>query len=132
MEMLGETIQPMKESFLCRDIEGAFGYSEGDRRGIVETAPRTPGPARTKQKKRNVDGSIRPDHNLRRSVPIRANGAAGQVMKVIDDDLEDINEHSNSRQSFLNLCCGNHYQHTHLHDGPPACNREILTVRYHR
>merc|ERR1712110_1125738 len=77
------------------------------------------------------------------------------MIKVIDDDLEDIdNEYFNNRQSFLNLCRGNHYQfdelrrskHTsmmvlwHLHNrGAPkfvqqcgACNREILTgVRYH-
>jgi len=79
----------------------------------------------------------------------------GRLVKVIDDDLEEMDcEFLNNRQLFLNLCQGNHYQfdqvrrakhtsmmvlwHLHNRDAPKfvqqcaVCSREILTgVRYH-
>ena len=79
----------------------------------------------------------------------------GNPIKVIDDDVEDLDcEFLNNRQAFLNLCRGNHYQfdelrrakhtsmmvlwHLHNRDAPKfvqqcvACNREILSgKRYH-
>jgi len=123
MEMLGETIQPMKESFIVAFLNCA-GISkehqvvpkeiEDERqRRLLEPPDK---PVEPKQKKRDVDGNIRPDNNNNHRHPQSRRsssgyGLAGQVMKVIDDDLEDIdNEHFNSRQSFLNLCRGNHYQ----------------------
>jgi len=79
----------------------------------------------------------------------------GRLVKVIDDDEEEMDcEFLNNRQSFLNLCQGNHYQfdslrrakhtsmmvlwHLHNRDAPKfvqqcaVCAREILQgKRYH-
>jgi E1A/CREB-binding protein len=79
----------------------------------------------------------------------------GRRVKVIDDDVEEMDcEFLNNRQSFLNLCQGNHYQfdflrrakhssmmvlwHLHNRDAPKfvqqctTCSREILSgYRFH-
>jgi hypothetical protein len=79
----------------------------------------------------------------------------GRRVKVIDDDAEEMDcEFLNNRQSFLNLCQGNHYQfdylrrakhssmmvlwHLHNRDAPKfvqqctTCSREILSgYRFH-
>jgi len=79
----------------------------------------------------------------------------GRIVKVIDDDDEEMDcEFLNNRQAFLNLCQGNHYQfdhlrrakhssmmvlwHLHNRDAPKfvqqcaTCSREILQgYRYH-
>jgi E1A/CREB-binding protein len=79
----------------------------------------------------------------------------GRMCDVLDDDSETMDcEHLNSRQQFLNLCQGNHYQnntlrnakhtsmmvlwHLHNREAPKfvqqcsKCNREILLgYRYH-
>jgi len=79
----------------------------------------------------------------------------GRRVKVIDDDAEEMDcEFLNNRQSFLNLCQGNHYQfdhlrrakhssmmvlwHLHNRDAPKfvqqctTCSREILSgFRFH-
>jgi E1A/CREB-binding protein len=74
----------------------------------------------------------------------------GRLVKVLDDDEEELDcEFLNNRQSFLNLCQGNHYQfdairrakhssmmvlwHLHNRDAPKfvqqcaTCSREILS-----
>ena len=113
-------------------------------------------------RKRDADG------NHKSSKPIKANktvtnissrttvkDSKGRLVKVIDDDLEEMDcEFLNNRQLFLNLCQGNHYQfdqlrrakhtsmmvlwHLHNRDAPKfvqqcaVCSREILTgLRYH-
>jgi len=79
----------------------------------------------------------------------------GRMCDIVDDDSETMDcEHLNSRQQFLNLCQGNHYQnntlrnakhtsmmvlwHLHNREAPKfvqqcsKCNREILLgYRYH-
>lgn len=86
---------------------------------------------------------------------VYVNDSKGRRVKVIDDDLEEMDcEFLNNRQAFLNLCQGNHYQydqlrrakhssmmvlwHLHNRDAPKfvqqctTCSREILQgYRYH-
>ena len=88
-------------------------------------------------------------------IPATVRNKDGTSVKVIDDDNEDMDcEFLNSRQAFLNLCQGNHYQndtlrrakhtsmmvlwHLHNRDAPKfvqqcaCCSREILSgFRYH-
>jgi len=88
-------------------------------------------------------------------VTITVKDSKGRMVKVIDDDAEEMDcEFLNNRQAFLNLCQGNHYQfdqlrrakhssmmvlwHLHNRDAPKfvqqctTCAREILTgYRFH-
>jgi len=151
MVKLGETIQPMKESFIV-----AFLNWEGAKKEDMEVPeaitkfrednPNEMVPLKTGVK-RNADGNLRDEDNQF--------DKNGRPIKVIDDDAEDLDcEFLNNRQAFLNLCRGNHYQfdelrrakhtsmmvlwHLHNRDAPKfvqqcvACNREILSgKRYH-
>jgi E1A/CREB-binding protein len=151
MVKLGETIQPMKESFIVAFLtwsdakkedlevpESVAKYREEHPEAIVPLGSGT---------KRDASGE-----SLGSSGPV---DSSGRPIKVIDDDIEDLDcEFLNNRQAFLNLCRGNHYQfdelrrakHTsmmvlwHLHNrNEPKfvqqcvhCNREILSgMRYH-
>lgn len=86
---------------------------------------------------------------------ITVKDSKGRVVKVLDDDEEELDcEFLNNRQAFLNLCQGNHYQfdhlrrakhssmmvlwHLHNRDAPKfvqqcaTCSRELLTgYRFH-
>jgi E1A/CREB-binding protein len=151
MVKLGETIQPMKDSFIV-----AFLNWEGAKKEDMEV-PESVAKFREENPdafvplksgtKRDVDGKSRDD-----ATPVDKDG---HPIKVIDDDAEDLDcEFLNNRQAFLNLCRGNHYQfdelrrakhtsmmvlwHLHNRDAPKfvqqcvACNREILSgKRYH-
>ena len=88
-------------------------------------------------------------------LPQKVRDRFGQWVNVIDDDAETMDcEHLNSRQQFLNLCQGNHYQnntlrnakhtsmmtlwHLHNREAPKfvqqcaICSKEILLgYRYH-
>lgn len=151
MVKLGETIQPMKDSFIVaflnwsgakkEDLEVPEAVAKYREEHPEEAVPLKSG------NKRDVSGKTREETG-----PVDENG---RPIKVIDDDVEDLDcEFLNNRQAFLNLCRGNHYQfdeirrakhtsmmvlwHLHNRDAPKfvqqcvACNREILSgKRYH-
>jgi E1A/CREB-binding protein len=151
MVKLGDTIQPMKESFIVAFLNWS-GAKEEDMevpQEILEYRKEHPemiAPLKSGNK-RDADGNTRDEVG-----PVDANG---RPIKVIDDDAEDLDcEFLNNRQAFLNLCRGNHYQfdelrrakhtsmmvlwHLHNRDAPKfvqqcvACSREILSgKRYH-
>jgi E1A/CREB-binding protein len=151
MVKLGETIQPMKESFLVAFLNWS-GCREEDKEvpeaiaKYREDHPEMIAPLRPRMK-RNADGQTQDE--------VGRVDASGRPIKVIDDDAEDLDcEFLNNRQAFLNLCRGNHYQfdelrrakhtsmmvlwHLHNRDAPKfvqqcvACSREILSgKRYH-
>lgn len=146
MVKLGEKIKDMKASFIVAYLnwEGAKPedrvvpqsiLEERQSKNLVEEA------SDKESKKRDVEGNVKGDQKKESSI-------------VINDDSEEISgEIFDTRQDFLNLCKGNHYQfdtprrakHTsmmvlwHLHNKNAAkfvqscisCNREILSgVRY--
>lgn len=152
MVKLGETIHPMKDSFIVAFLnwsgakkedmevpESVIKYREEHPEMQVPLHP-------TSGSKRDSDGKTKDDG------PKDPNG---HPVKVIDDDAEDLDcEFLNNRQAFLNLCRGNHYQfdelrrakhtslmvlwHLHNRDAPKFvqqcinCGREILSgTRYH-
>ena len=150
MTKLGETIQPMKESFIVAFLNWS-GAKEEDmvvpeeiEKARIEYAGNSENDL--VGSKRDATGNVR-----------NASGTDedGNPVKVIDDDAEDLDcEFLNNRQAFLNLCRGNHYQfdqlrrakhtsmmvlwHLHNRDAPKfvqqcvACSREILSgKRYH-
>jgi len=104
-------------------------------------------------RKRDLEGNAKPQSV--KSSEMTVTDKNGRVVKVIDDDAEELDcEFLNNRQAFLNLCQGNHYQfdqlrrakhssmmvlwHLHNRDQPKfvqqcaICSREILTgYRYH-
>lgn len=152
MVKLGETIQPMKESFIVAFLNWS-GAKEEDmvvpeaiEKARLEYAAKDDGDLAGS--KRDALGSVRD------VIASRTNQDESNV-KIIDDDDEDLDcEFLNNRQAFLNLCRGNHYQfdearrakhtsmmilwHLHNRDAPKfvqqciACNREILSgKRYH-
>jgi E1A/CREB-binding protein len=151
MVKLGETIQPMKDSFIVAFLNWS-GATDDQRKVPEEVAkyreahPDEQVPLKPKAK-RDAAGNVKED-----SAPVDSDG---RPLKVIDDDNEDLDcEFLNNRQAFLNLCRGNHYQfdelrrskhtsmmllwHLHNRDAPKfvqqcvACNREILSgKRYH-
>lgn len=151
MVKLGETIKPMKESFIVAFLNWAEATKENMEVPDAVLKYRAEHPETlvplVSGKKRDAEGNARGF-----DAPLDANG---RPLKVIDDDVEDLDcEFLNNRQAFLNLCRGNHYQfdelrrakHTsmmvlwHLHNrNEPKfvqqcvhCNREILSgVRYH-
>ena len=153
MVKLGETIQPMKESFIVAFL--AWSGAEKENMEVPEAIKKfreehpdqqipLDAPSGTK---RDASGNAKEE-----KPPLDANG---RPIKVIDDDVEDLDcEFLNNRQAFLNLCRGNHYQfdelrrakhtsmmvlwHLHNRDAPKfvqqcvACNREILSgKRWH-
>lgn len=152
MVKLGETIQPMKDSFIVAFLNWS-GAKEEDmvvppeiEKARIEYAAKG-GEGDITGSKRDLIGNIRD--------AVAGVDKDGQPIKVIDDDDEDLDcEFLNNRQAFLNLCRGNHYQfdelrrakhtsmmvlwHMHNRDAPKfvqqcvACNREILSgMRYH-
>jgi E1A/CREB-binding protein len=151
MVKLGETIQPMKESFLVAFLNWELARKE-DMEVPEEIAkcrlehPEELVPLKTSSK-RDAEGKEKEE--------VLGLDKDGRPVKVIDDDAEDLDcEFLNNRQAFLNLCRGNHYQfdelrrakhtsmmvlwHLHNRDAPKfvqqcvACNREILSgKRYH-
>jgi E1A/CREB-binding protein len=151
MVKLGETIQPMKESFIVAFLKWS-GAKEEDMvvpNEIIKWRKENP----DKVDKTILSGSKR--DSVGNTVRDKAVDKSGNPVKVIDDDAEDLDcEFLNNRQAFLNLCRGNHYQfdelrrakhtsvmvlwHLHNRDAPRfvqqcvACNREILSgKRYH-
>jgi len=151
MVKLGETIKPMKESFIVAFLNWAEATKVNMEVPDAVTKYRSEHPEAliplVTGRKRDAGGNSRGLDG-----PLDSNG---RPMKVIDDDVEDLDcEFLNNRQAFLNLCRGNHYQfdqlrrakHTsmmvlwHLHNrNEPKfvqqcvhCNREILSgFRYH-
>jgi E1A/CREB-binding protein len=152
MVKLGETIQPMKESFIVAFLNWS-GANEDDlivpeavEKARIEYSAMMKEDCDLAGNKRDFVGSVR---------DVTRYGSDGNPIKVIDDDAEDLDcEFLNNRQAFLNLCRGNHYQfdevrrakhtsmmvlwHLHNRDAPKfvqqcvACNREILSgKRYH-
>ena len=152
MVKLGETIQPMKESFIVAFLNWSGAKEEDmvvpeeivrDRQELAEKNS-----SEATNRKRDADGNVKGDSN-------ETADEKGSPIKVIDDDEEDMDcEFFNNRQAFLNLCRGNHYQfdelrrakhtsmmvlwHLHNRDAPKfvqqcaSCLREILTGnRYH-
>jgi E1A/CREB-binding protein len=151
MVKLGETIQPMKESFIVAFLNWS-GAKEEDlevpdaiEKARIEYA--ASGDNDLTGSKRDALGNVRDS--------IAKLDKDGRPVKVIDDDEEDLDcEFLNNRQAFLNLCRGNHYQfdelrrakhtsmmvlwHLHNRDAPKfvqqcvSCSREILSgKRYH-
>ena len=151
MVKLGETIQPMKESFIVAFLNWS-GAREEDlivpeeiEKARIEYAAK--GDNDITGSKRDALGNIRD--------AVSALDKDGKPVKVIDDDSEDLDcEFLNNRQAFLNLCRGNHYQfdelrrakhtsmmvlwHLHNRDAPKfvqqcvVCSREIISgKRYH-
>jgi E1A/CREB-binding protein len=151
MVKLGETIQPMKDSFIVAFLNWS-GAKEEDmvvpeeiEKARIEYAAKEDG---------DLAGSKRDPSGIIRDASSKT-GKDGRPVKVIDDDSEDLDcEFLNNRQAFLNLCRGNHYQfdevrrakhtsmmvlwHLHNRDAPKfvqqcvACSREILSgMRYH-
>jgi E1A/CREB-binding protein len=151
MVKLGETIQPMKESFIVAFLNWSGANEEDlvvpeaiEKARIEYNASKDDGDLAGS--KRDAIGSVR---------DVASFVGSGAPIKVIDDDAEDLDcEFLNNRQAFLNLCRGNHYQfdevrrakhtsmmilwHLHNRDAPKfvqqcvACNREILSgKRYH-
>jgi E1A/CREB-binding protein len=152
MVKLGETIQPMKDSFIVAFLNWSGAKDEHMvvpqeiEKARLEYAAKDDGTL--VGSKRDAVGSVRD--------AVAANAEkVGSPEKIIDDDDEDLDcEFLNNRQAFLNLCRGNHYQfdevrrskhtsmmvlwHLHNRDAPKfvqqcvACNREILSgKRYH-
>jgi len=151
MVKLGETIQPMKESFIVAFLNWSGAREEDlvvpddiEKARIEYAANSEPDLVGSK---RDAMGNSKDT-----AMPQDSNG---NEVKVIDDDAEDLDcEFLNNRQAFLNLCRGNHYQfdelrrakhtsmmvlwHLHNRDAPKfvqqcvGCSREILSgKRYH-
>jgi E1A/CREB-binding protein len=152
MVKLGETIQPMKDSFIVAFLNWSGATDE--QLAVPESIEKARAEYLASSKDENeLLGSKRDAMGNMRDMP--ATDIDGQPIKVIDDDDEDLDcEFLNNRQAFLNLCRGNHYQfdelrrakhtsmmvlwHLHNRDAPKfvqqcvACNREILSgMRYH-
>jgi E1A/CREB-binding protein len=150
MVKLGETIQPMKDSFIVAFLNWSGARDED----MVVPEEIEKARAEYRNKGEDMVGSKRDALGNSRD-SIAAIDRDGNPVKVIDDDGEDLDcEFLNNRQAFLNLCRGNHYQfdelrrakhtsmmvlwHLHNRDAPKfvqqcvACNREILSgMRYH-
>jgi len=156
MIKMGETIQPMKESFIVAYLNHKDAKSED--MVVPEEIVKYREEAAEKKnssKKRDASGNIRGISCLKVTDMKNLKDSNGQRIKLIDDDAEEMDcEFFNNRQAFLNLCRGNHYQfdelrrakhtsmmvlwHLHNRDAPKfvqqcvSCAREILTGnRYH-
>jgi E1A/CREB-binding protein len=149
MVKLGETIQPMKESFIVAFLncpganEDNMVVPDAIEKARIEYAARSHDDVDMVGSKRDAMGFI------------RETVSSNPEQKIIDDDAEDLDcEFLNNRQVFLNLCRGNHYQfdeqrrakhtsmmllwHLHNRDAPQfvqqcfSCHREIMRgTRYH-
>ena len=120
------------------------------KRGLDDVDPETPSSSDKKEEE------MKPEKEDEEEVPaVYVTDSKGRRVKVIDDDVEEMDcEFLNNRQSFLNLCQGNHYQfdflrrakhssmmvlwHLHNRDAPKfvqqctTCSREILSgYRFH-
>ena len=168
MVKLGEIIQPMKASFIVAFLNWSGAKKEdkvvpkeieeemvkrkieakeknADDKELLPNATKMGVSASVYDMKEVLRRQIFLDSNMMKDLD-RKNGAG----KIIDDDLEDLDcEFFNNRQSFLDLCRGNHYQfdelrrakhtsmmilwHLHNRDAPKfvqqcaACSSEILT-----
>lgn len=153
MLKLGETIQPMKESFIVAFLN-YNGAKEEDMVVPPEIEKARIEYAAKGWHKNDLTGSKRDSVGTIRDA-VATLDTDGNEIKLIDDDAEDLDcEILNNRQAFLNLCRGNHYQfdelrrskhtsmmvlwHLHNRDAPKfvqqcvACSREILSgMRYH-
>jgi E1A/CREB-binding protein len=150
MVKLGETIQPMKDSFIVAFLNWSGARDED----MVVSEEMEQQRKEYESKKNDLTGSKRDAiGNIRDGIPTL--DSDDKPLKIIDDDAEDLDcEVLNNRQAFLNLCRGNHYQfdelrrskhtsmmvlwHLHNRDAPKfvqqcvVCNREILSgMRYH-
>ncbi len=145
MVKLGERIKDMKQSFIVAYLnwEGARPEDKEVPENILEEREKRKllikEEPENENRKRDLNGNVKSE---------------SKGMNIIDDDTEEISgEIFDTRQDFLNLCKGNHYQfdaprrakHTsmmvlwHLHNKNAAkfvqscivCSREILSgVRY--
>jgi len=151
MVKLGETIQPMKESFIVAFLN--WSGAKADDLVVPEEIMKFRKENPNLQEKVELSGGKR--DALGNQLRDKAIDKNGNPVKVIDDDGEDLDcEFLNNRQAFLNLCRGNHYQfdelrrakhtslmvlwHLHNRDAPKfvqqcvSCSREILSgKRYH-
>jgi len=149
MVKLGETIQPMKDSFIVAFLN--WKGIKPDQLEVPDDIAKWRRENPDKLEKANLSGSKRDAFGD----ALSAKDKDGNPVKVIDDDDEDLDcEFLNNRQAFLNLCRGNHYQfdelrrakhtsmmvlwHLHNRDAPKfvqqcvVCSREILSgKRYH-
>jgi E1A/CREB-binding protein len=154
MVKLGETIQPMKDSFIVAFLNWT-GAKEEDLVVPKEIEKARLEYSSSLKEDNDLAGSKRDPSGTLRDVALAKLDRNGKEIKVIDDDAEDLDcEFLNNRQAFLNLCRGNHYQfdevrrakhtsimvlwHLHNRDAPKfvqqcsVCSREILSgKRYH-
>lgn len=142
MVKLGDRIKDMKQSFIVAFLnwDGASPEDKEVPQSILDERQRRKlikeEPEKGSSKKRDLNGNVKSE--------------AKKNNNIIDDDSEEISaEIFDTRQDFLNLCKGNHYQfdaprrakHTsmmvlwHLHNKSAAkfvhvcihCSKEILT-----
>ncbi|CAJ1929075.1 unnamed protein product [Cylindrotheca closterium] len=119
MVKLGEMIKPMKESCIVAFLNSAEATRENMEvpDSVVKYRSEHPEamiPLAAFGRKRDADGNVlgndRNTHGL--DVPLDSNG---RPMKVIDDDVEDLDcEFLNQRKALLSLCQGKHYQFDEL------------------
>lgn len=150
MVKLGETILPMKDSFIVAFLNWSGAKEEHLK--VPEEIEKARAEL-AKNEDSDLAGSKR--DNLGNVRDLLASDKSLDGVKIIDDDAEDLDcEFLNNRQAFLNLCRGNHYQfdelrrakhtsmmvlwHLHNRDAPKFvqqcvnCSREILSgTRYH-
>jgi E1A/CREB-binding protein len=157
MVKLGDTIKPMKESFIVAYLlwDGVKEDNKVVPKAIEEARKERKEKEAARSKKRDSAGQPRSSSPNPGNIPNFVKDSHGRTVKVIDDDGEDLDcEFFNNRQSFLNLCRGNHYQfdelrrakhtsmmvlwHLHNRDAPKfvqqcaACSREIVSgTRHH-
>jgi len=157
MVKLGDTIKPMKESFIVAYLlwDGVKEENVVVPKSIQDARKELKDKQEAKAKKRDAAGEVRAKSPDPANIPSYVKDSQGRTVKVIDDDVDDLDcEFFNNRQSFLNLCRGNHYQfdelrrakhtsmmvlwHLHNRDAPKfvqqcaACNREIVSgTRHH-
>jgi len=139
MVKLGDTIQPMKESFIVAFLnwKGAKeedmvvpkeiteyrekAKKEKEESGKDPTADDVLSSAladeasssSSNNRKRDANGNIRAAGS--NSSSTTATDKNGQLVKIADDDIDEMDcEFFNNRQAFLNLCRGNHYQFDEL------------------
>jgi len=133
MKQLGDTIKPMKESFIVAFLNWAEAREEDkvvpkeisdirEERRLKEIEDKKENCSNSeaklgspssmsegKLKKRDSDGKVR-GVSFDPSV-----SKCNRGVKILDDDVEDMDcEFFNNRQAFLNLCRGNHYQFDEL------------------
>ena len=173
MVKLGAIIKPMKESFIVAFLNWN-GSSKDDMavpKEIIEYRERTGEKTNINENESAKDKSVSRKRDSNGNVlsvrfgcsvgdePVSKASSASEASnartKILDDDLEELDcEFFNTRQAFLNLCRGNHYQfddlrrakHTsmmilwHLNNRDAnkfvqqcaSCSQEILSgIRYH-